>query len=146
AVSLGMFWFFFREFRVIPVVSGVCVLVFGSLTVWLRDESLIKMKPTFFYFVFSVVLFVGYLSGKSFVRFFLSQVICLDSIGWRKLTLRWAFFFLFLSFCNEIVWRNFSTETWIFFKAIGIFPIFLIFGIVQMNLINKHTILPEERK
>ncbi|MEG8098942.1 septation protein A [Candidatus Liberibacter brunswickensis] len=143
-ISLGIFWIVFREVRMVPIISGICVLVFGGLTVWFRDESFIKMKPTFFYSVFSIVLFVGNLFGKSFVRFFLAQVISLDPIGWSKLTFRWACFFLFLAFLNEIVWRNFSTETWIFFKAMGTFPIFIIFGIFQINIINKHSIIYEE--
>ncbi|AKK20006.1 septation protein IspZ [Candidatus Liberibacter africanus] len=139
-ISLGIFWIFFHEIRMVPVVSGICVLLFGGLTIWFRDESFIKMKPTFFYSLFSIVLFLGYFFEKSFIRLIFSQVIWLDPIGWRKITIRWAYFFLLLAFINEAVWRNFSTETWIFFKTIGTFPIFLIFGITQINIIKKHSL------
>ncbi|ADR51874.1 intracellular septation protein A [Candidatus Liberibacter solanacearum CLso-ZC1] len=145
-ISLGVFWVLFHEIRIMPIVSGVFVLVLGGLTVWFRDEAFIKMKPTLFYFIFSITLFIGYLFKKSFVKLLLSQVMSLDSIGWRKLTLRWAFFSLFLSFLNEIVWRNFSTETWVFFKTVGTFPILLIFSIAQINIINKHSISCEEER
>src|SRR5215207_8247548 len=42
AVSLALT----RRLPVMPFVTGIVVLVFGGLTLWLQDETFIKMKPT----------------------------------------------------------------------------------------------------
>ncbi|MBA5723950.1 septation protein A [Candidatus Liberibacter sp.] len=143
-ISLGISWFWLREINIIPLLSGVGVLVFGALTIWFRDERFIKIKPTVFYLLLSSILFVGLAYGKSFLNIFLSQIICLDPDGWRKLTIRWAFFFLFLSLLNEMVWRNFSTQTWALFKMAGTFPITIIFSLAQMGLIKRHKPLAKD--
>ncbi|MDD3446377.1 MAG: septation protein IspZ, partial [Zavarzinia sp.] len=45
---------------------------------------------------------------------------------------------------NEVVWRNFTTDTWVDFKVFGIMPITIVFTFAQMPLILKHQI-PEEQ-
>ncbi|EMS36325.1 septation protein A [Candidatus Liberibacter americanus] len=143
-ISMAFSWFWFGELKSISLISGLFVIILGGLTVWLRDDTFIKIKPTIIYSLLSAILFFGYALGKNFLRSFLSQVIRLDDIGWNKLNVRWAFFFLFLAICNELVWRNFSTETWIIFKLIGFFPMILLFGIAQASLINKHAVLSKD--
>ncbi|MBY7649169.1 MAG: septation protein A [Candidatus Liberibacter europaeus] len=143
-LSLLISWFLFHEISKISLISGIFVIILGSLTVWFRDERFIKIKPTILYCLFSAILFIGYVFGKNFLRLFLFKIIRLDGAGWDKLTVRWAVFFLFLAFLNELVWRNFSTEMWITFKTIGIFPIVLVFGIAQVNLMNKHAVSSKE--
>lgn len=69
----------------------------------------------------------------------------LDAEGWRKLTFRWGLFFIFLAVVNELVWRNFSTDAWVSFKVWGIMPITIVFTLLQMPLIQKHT-LTEDNK
>ncbi len=70
----------------------------------------------------------------------------LDAEGWRKLTLRWGLFFLFLAVVNETVWRNFSTDTWVAFKVWGIMPATMVFTISQMPLIMRHSLDEQPRK
>ena len=53
-------------------------------------------------------------------------------------------FFLFLAILNEIVWRNFSTDDWVSFKVWGIFPLTLLFTVLQVPFILRHQITPEE--
>jgi intracellular septation protein len=59
--------------------------------------------------------------------------------GWRKLTLRWALFFLVLAVLNEIVWRTQTTDTWVAFKLFGAVPLTFLFGAAQFPLIRKYT-------
>jgi intracellular septation protein len=63
--------------------------------------------------------------------------------GWRKLTLRWAFFFLFMAMLNEVVWRNFPEEWWVTFKVFGIIPLTFLFMMAQMGLLQKYQISEE---
>ena len=58
--------------------------------------------------------------------------------GWRKLTWRWAFFFLALAVLNEIVWRTQTTDLWVKFKTFGFLPLTLLFALSQAPLIMKH--------
>ena len=89
-----------------PLVTGVVVLVFGALTLWLQDDTFIKMKPTIVNTLFGAVLLGGLLFGKSLLGYVFDAAFKLDAEGWRKLTLRWGLFFLFLAVVNEVVWRQ----------------------------------------
>jgi intracellular septation protein len=100
----------FGRIPVMPLVSGVCVMVFGGLTLWLQDEHFIKMKPTIVNALFAAALFAGLLAGQSLLRIVFGEVFRLTEEGWRKLTLRWACFFVCLAVLNEIVWRTVSTD------------------------------------
>jgi intracellular septation protein len=129
-----------KHLPVMPFVSGVVVLVFGSLSIWLQDETFIKMKPTIVNSLFGVVLLGGLFFGKSLLGYVFNAAFQLDDEGWRKLTLRWGIFFLFLAVLNEVVWRNFSDAAWINFKVWGTMPITILFTLSQMPLILRHTV------
>ena len=49
-----------------------------------------------------------------------------------------ACFFVAMAIVNEVVWRNFSTDTWVSFKAFGFLPLTLLFALAQMPLIQRH--------
>ena len=125
-----------------PFVSGVVVLVFGSLSIYLQDDTFIKMKPTIVNTLFGVVLLGGLLFGKSLLGYVFNAAFQLDAAGWRKLTFRWGIFFLFLAVINEVVWRNFSNDAWVNFKVWGTMPITILFTLTQMPLIMRHTVEP----
>ena len=128
----------FGRVPVMPLVTGVFVLVFGGLTLWLQDEQFIKIKPTIVNALFAGALFTGLLAGHSLLKIVFGEVFRLTDDGWRKLTLRWACFFTFLALLNEVVWRSFSTDVWVSFKVFGIMPLTMIFAIAQMGLIKQH--------
>ena len=140
AVALSVSWLLVRSLPIMPLVSGVVVFVFGALTLWLQDDIFIKMKPTIVNTLFGVVLLGGLAFGKSLLGYVFESAFRLDAEGWRKLTLRWGLFFLFLAIVNEIVWRNFSTDAWVAFKVWGIMPITLVFTMTQMPLIMRHSL------
>ena len=140
AVSLGLSWFLTRRLAVMPVVTGIVVLVFGTLTLLLEDDTFIKLKPTIVNTLFGVILLGGLAFGKSLLGYIFDSVFKLDEEGWRKLTFRWGLFFFVLAVLNEIVWRNFSTDFWVSFKVFGIMPITLLFTITQMPLIMSHSL------
>lgn len=139
-ISLIVSKIVFKHLPVMPFVSGVVVMVFGGLSIWLQDETFIKMKPTIVNTLFGVVLLGGLLFGKSLLGYVFNAAFRLDEEGWRKLTLRWGIFFLFLAVINEIVWRNFSDQFWVNFKVWGTMPITIAFTLSQMPLIMRHTI------
>ncbi|MEE2953040.1 MAG: septation protein A [Pseudomonadota bacterium] len=142
AISLAVSWAIMRTLPVIPLVSGAVVLVFGTLTLWLQDETFIKMKPTIVNGLFAAVLLGGLCFGKSLLGYVFDQAFKLDSEGWRKLTLNWGLFFIVLAVLNEVVWRNFSTDFWVGFKVWATMPITIIFMMTQYPLIKRHSLEP----
>lgn len=138
-VALAVHFALVRHLPIMPLVSGVVVLVFGGLTVYLNDELFIKVKPTIVNTLFGVVLLGGLLWGKSLLAYVMDTIFTLTPEGWRKLTLRWGLFFLFLAAVNELVWRTQSTDFWVGFKVWGIMPITMIFAIAQAPLLQRYA-------
>ncbi len=141
-ISLLVSKFVLGHLPIMPFVSGIVVVVFGSLSIWLQDETFIKMKPTIINTLFGAALLGGLAFGKSLLGYVFNAAFQLDEEGWRKLTVRWGVFFLFLAILNEVVWRNFSDDFWVAFKVWGTMPITILFTLAQMPLIMKHTVTP----
>lgn len=142
-ISLIVSKIVFKHLPIMPFVSGIVVMVFGSLSIWLQDETFIKMKPTIVNTLFGVVLLGGLFFGKSLLGYVFNAAFQLDAEGWRKLTLRWGLFFLVLAVMNEVVWRNFSDAVWVNFKVWGTMPITILFTLAQMPLIMRHSLEAE---
>jgi intracellular septation protein len=128
-----------RRLPIMPAVTAVIVLVFGGLTLILHDATFIKVKPTIIYMLFGAVLLGGLLFNKPLLGIVFDSLFHLTEEGWRKLTLRWAIFFLALAVLNEIVWRNTSTNVWVDFKVFGVIPLTFLFGALQVPLLKKYA-------
>ncbi|WP_332065224.1 septation protein A [Bartonella sp. CB189] len=138
-IALSLSWILVRKIPMMPLISGIFVLVFGFLTLWLHNDTFIKMKPTIINCIFSFILFIGILFKKSLLRYVFDSTLKLDDLGWKKLTYRWAFFFVFLALLNEVIWRNFSDDFWASFKVFGVMPITILFMLLQMPMIIRHS-------
>lgn len=128
-----------RHVAVMPVVTAVVVLVFGGLTLVLHDDLFIKLKPTIIYLLFAGALFFGIMFDKPLLGAMFDSVFHLTEEGWRKLTWRWALFFVFLAVLNEVVWRTQTTDFWVSFKLFGVIPLTLLFGALQYPLLMKYA-------
>jgi intracellular septation protein len=137
-VTLGVSYVMLRRIPVMPLVTAVIVLIFGSLTLIFHDETLIKIKPTALYILFGAALFAGIWLKKPLLKILFDGALHVTEEGWRQLTWRWAFFFLFLAVLNEIIWRTQSTDLWVKFKTFGFLPLTLLFAVAQAPLIMRY--------
>tara|TARA_R110002094_G_scaffold133922_1_gene126308 strand:+ start:489 stop:1064 length:576 start_codon:yes stop_codon:yes gene_type:complete len=138
-IALALSYYYTRSLPMMPVVTAVVVMVFGGLTLYLNDETFIKMKPTIIYGLFAAILFAGLMLGKSFIKILFDNFWDLSDEGWKKLTIRLAFFFLLMAVANEFIWRNFSTELWVNIKVFGFTAATFLFFIAQVPLITRHA-------
>jgi len=135
-----------RRWPLMPVVSALIVLVFGGLTLFLHDETFIKLKPTIIYVLFATILTVGLALDKPVLAIVFDSVFDLTAEGWRKLALRWAVFFFCMALLNELIWRTQSTIFWVNFKLLGFIPLTFAFAALQYPLMTKYARTPDKAK
>jgi len=121
-----------------PMVTAVIVIVFGSMGLIFHNDTFIKVKPTVLYCLFSAALFFGLAFRRPILQIMFDGALHLTEAGWRILTWRWAFFFLFLAALNEYVWRHYSESAWVAFKSFGFLPLTVVFALAQTPVIMKH--------
>jgi intracellular septation protein len=139
AIALPCYRWMEGRWPVMPMVGGFFVLVFGGLTIWLQDETFIKLKPTIVNCLFGAILGGGLLLfDRPLLKPIFGTAFQLTEEGWRKLTLRWCLFFFVLAAVNEVMWRGFSTDTWIASKMFLSFPLTLVFAFLQVPLLRRH--------
>nr|WP_171015686.1 septation protein A [Devosia sp. FKR38] len=154
-VSLAASWLILKKIAVMPLVTGAVVLVFGGLTLWLKDDTFIKMKPTITNGLFAVVLLGGLMFGQSLLKYVFGDVYRLRPEGWSKLTRNWGLFFVLLAVINEVVWRGSNayfatdpkaaTDLWVAFKVWGVMPLTVLFSISQVSLLSKYAPVDEPK-
>jgi intracellular septation protein len=131
-----------RQWPVMPVVTAIVVVVFGTLTLVLHDDTFIKLKPTIIYTLFGGILLGGYVFDKPVLAILFDAMFHLTGEGWRKLTLRWALFFLAMAVLNEAVWRTQTTDFWVNFRLFGFVPLTFLFAALQFPLLTRYAAEP----
>ncbi len=139
-VALALSLIIARRVPILAVITAVVVAIFGGLTLWFDDDTFIKMKPTIVQAILGVILLGGLAFGRPLLKPVMGTAWNMDEAGWRKLTLRFALFFLAMAVLNEIVWRTQSTDFWVNFKVLGILGLTMAFSLAQMPLLNRHRI------
>ena len=140
-IAVIVVYFVEKKIPYVPLIGGVIISLFGGLTLYFDNPVFLYMKPTIINIIFAALLILGKIFfNKNFLKFFLKTAFQLDEIGWNKLNFRWAYFFIFLAFVNELVWRTQSETTWVNFKVWGMLPLTFIFTALQLPMINKHKI------
>lgn len=143
-VALGISWVITRTIPLVPLVTGVFVVVFGGLTLYLANDLFIKVKPTLVNLTFAGILGFGLLTGRMFLKLVLGTVVELTARGWLVLTRAWIGYLVFLAAANEVVWRTASTEFWIAFKAFGVMPMTMAFSVLSLiPVMQRYTVQPE---
>lgn len=139
-VALGVSWVLTKHLPKMAVMTAILVVVFGGLTLWLQDDTFIKMKPTILYAMFAGALGFGLLRGESYMQYLMDDAVPMQKEGWMKFTFRFALFFAALAVVNEIVWRMMDTDAWVNFKTFFLPAASFVFVMTQAGLFMKYGI------
>jgi intracellular septation protein len=146
-VALALAWTLQRRVPLIPLITAAVVALFGGLTLWLQDETFIKMKPTIVQALFAAILLIGLAFRRPLLKPLLGRMMPpMTEAAWRQFTLRYALFFIAMAVLNELVWRTQSTDFWVTFKVFGLSGLTILFILTQMPFIARATRLAEPSK
>jgi intracellular septation protein len=138
--QIGWVWFRHRKVDTMLWVSLALIVVFGGMTLVLRDETFIKWKPTVLYWLFATVLLVSAtVFGKNLIRAMLAAQIEAPEHVWARLNLAWALFFAAMGAANLFVALSFPTDIWVNFKLFGTMGLMLAFILAQGFWLNRYV-------
>jgi intracellular septation protein len=125
-------WVQHRKISPMMMISAVLVLVFGGITLILKDKTFIQWKPTVLYWLFAIAFVVSrFIGDKPIIERLLGENITLERSLWTKLNTTWAIFFVFLGCVNLYVAYHYDEATWVNFKLFGLMGLMLVFTVAQ---------------
>ncbi len=132
AAQIAIQWLRHRKISTMALISGALVLVFGGLTLWIRDEMFIKWKVTVVNWLFAAGFLAShYIGSQPVIQRMLSGNIELDRSHWLKLSWMWIGFFMVLGAVNLYIAYQFSTDAWANFKLYGMLGLTIVFALLQ---------------
>ena len=142
SVALAIGWTLMKGRRLPPMlmITGTVVMVFGALTLWLRDETFAFIKPTIINVLFALTILGSLAIGRNIWKTAFEHAFTMPDRAWKIFALRWAAFYIVLAIVNEVIWRNFSKEFWVNSKLFLSIPLAFIFMIANLPFIMKHNI------
>lgn len=135
--QVALVWFRTRKFETMHLVTLAMIIVFGGATLYLRDETFIKWKPTVINWIFALAFLASQLTKKPIVARMMGTAISLPDLVWRRLNFMWVLFFLLLGGANLFVIYHFDTNTWVNFKLFGMFGLMLLFIVLQAIYLSR---------
>lgn len=121
----------------------VAIILFGSITLLLRDALFIKLKPTALNWGFALVfLCAPIFFGKNLLKMMLGEKLTLPDFAWGRLNLMWVIYFFLIGATNLYIALNFSETVWSKFRVFGMYGALLVFMVVQGFYIYRH--MPQE--
>ena len=129
-----------RRKKVEPMLwaSLAIIVVFGGLTLYLRDKTFILWKPTVLYWLFGAVLAGSAFFGRNLIRALLSEQMRLPESIWAKLNWAWVGFFALMGVVNLYVAFNYSEKVWASFKLFGGMGLMFVFVVAQSLILAKY--------
>jgi intracellular septation protein len=142
SVAAAIGWTLFKGRRLPPmlIITGVVVMTFGGLTLWLQDETFAFIKPTIINTLFAVTILGSLAIGRNIWKTAFEHAFSLPDHAWKIFALRWAIFYIVLAVINELIWRNFSKEFWVNSKLFLSIPLAIAFMLINLPFLMKHNI------
>lgn len=128
-----------REWHRAHLITAVVAAVLGGLTLYLHDDTFIKLKPTLVYAVFALALFGSHLIGSKVLLARIPQTsVRLPDAVWRRVNLAWGLFFVFCALLNLFVAYTYSQDTWVKFKTFGFTAIMFVFLLAHAPFLARY--------
>ena len=144
-VQTGLFWLKHRKFEKMHVITLLILIVFGGLTLILRDPVFIKWKPTVVNWLFGLSFFGSQFIGeRTLVERMMGHAITVPGPVWRRLNWAWILFFIAMGLINIYVAYNYSEETWVNFKLFGMMGLTLVFVFAQAFYLGRYMVPDED--
>lgn len=147
AMLAAMLFSQLRYGRISPMLwfSGVMVVLFGGLTIWLHNDTFIKIKPTIYYTAVAALLLFGLRTNRNLLKIVLGTAYPgLTERGWHLLTRNWIAFFFGMAVTNEIIWRTTSRDFWLASKLWLFIPATFIFIAANIPMLLRHGFAADE--
>ncbi|MCO5122102.1 MAG: septation protein A [Burkholderiaceae bacterium] len=142
ASAMQIAWTLLRGRKVEPMqwTTMLIIAVFGGMTLFFRDETFIKWKPTVVYGLFAIGLLVArYGMGRNLIRTMMEKQVSLPDPIWTSLNWVWVAFFAVMGILNVVVAYTFSTDFWVQFKLFGTLGLTVLFIVAQALWIGRHA-------
>ncbi len=142
ASAIQIAWTLLRGRKVEPMqwATMLIIAVFGGMTLFFRDETFIKWKPTVVYALFAIGLVVArHAMGRNLIRAMMEKQVRLPAPAWASLNWVWVGFFCCMAVLNIVVAYSFSTDLWVQFKLFGTLGLTVLFIIAQALWIGRHA-------
>lgn len=134
--------------RVPPVliVVGALVVAFGGLTLYLHDDSFIKLRPTIANIFYGGAILLSVLLRQNVMKLVFGHVFTLSDRHWTILALRWGAFFLAMAVLAEYIRRTMTTQDWVNWHFPVLYVPTILFALANAPFLMKHNIeAPEEK-
>jgi len=146
ALAIALLWYLSGSLAPVQVATAVMVILFGGVSVWLNDPRLFKMKPTAIYGLLAIMLVVGLMRGKFWLKYLIEDMLPMERAGWRILTKRVIVLFVLSAAANEVVWRTQTETFWVIFETF-VMPVIVIgFFLAQIGLFVDHAAINPSKK
>lgn len=145
-IQLAIVWFTQKKIEKPLLYTALAVFVLGGLTVFFKDQTFIKWKPTVLYWAFACVLAGSHVVGqrpmvRKIVEGLLTQVpdmkLNIPEKAWTHLSIAWISFFLALGGANLVVAYQFDEATWVSFKLFGLTILLMLFMFGQFAYLSR---------
>jgi intracellular septation protein len=119
--------------------TWLAVVIFGGLTVILRDKTFIQWKPTIFNWALALVFLGSHFIGKkNLLQRTLGSQLELPQALWSRLSYLWISNFAVVGGLNIWVAQNFSEDFWVSYKLYSSIGFTLAMTILTVIMIAPH--------
>ncbi len=133
-----------KRVALFPIISGGFTIIFGLLSLYYQNPKFYIIQHTLFYWLWTVLLTIGLFQGKSYLKPLIDSIFAISDTGWMISAFRYAWVYGLLGLGNELSWRIWGEEFWVYYKLMTPIP-FLIFSYYQFQLCKRER-LPEATK
>jgi intracellular septation protein len=139
ALQIAYHWLRHRRVENSHWLTLGLLVVFGGLTLALRDPTFIKWKPTVVNWLFAAAFLLSQrFMQRGLLQRMMDHAVTLPDGAWLRLNTAWVLFFFAMGVLNLYVAYNFSEETWVNFKLFGFLGLTLAFMLAQGFYLARH--------